>query len=184
MVQPSPHEVPRDPVPTLRVEPGAGQESVWDYPKPPRYEPVASHVRVAFGGAVVAETRRAVRALQTGIPPVYYIPSEDVRTEFLIPIERRSHCPYKGDATYWTVRVGEREATGAAWSYPTPLPEASAIAGHLAFYAHVMDACTVDGQPARSPDWQWIGGWVTAEIVGPFVQPEQIPGVRHLQHQP
>ena len=83
-----------------RIEPQPDQESVWDYPKPPSYDPVANHIRIEFNGEIIAETDRAIRNLQTGIPPVYYIPREDVRIDCLTPTERHSHCRYKGDADY------------------------------------------------------------------------------------
>ena len=157
-----------------RIEPLPGQESVWDYPKPPSYDPVSNHIRVEFNGQVVAETNRAIRNLQMGIPPVYYIPREDVRMDLLTPTVRHSHCRFKGDADYWTVRVGERTASNIAWSYPDPLQEAECIKGYIAFYAHVVEA-TLDGEKAEPPDWKWIGGWVTADIVGPFMTQEDNP---------
>lgn len=115
-------------------------ESVGDYPTPPSYEPVGSHVRVEADGVVLAETRQAVVVRQTGIPPVYYIPREDVRTEHLVATDRTSHCPYKGDAEYFALDVNARRIGNAAWSYPDPLPDAGSIAGHIAFYAHLVDA--------------------------------------------
>ncbi len=165
-----------------RIEPQPGQESVWDYPKPPSYHPVANHIRIEFNGEIIAETDRAIRNLQTGIPPVYYIPREDVRLDCLTPTERHSHCRYKGDADYWTVQVGERTASNVAWSYPDPLPEAMSIKNYLAFYAHVVEA-TVDGEKAEPPAWKWIGGWVTGNIVGPFMTQDDNPNpqVKTLQ---
>ena len=152
-----------------RIEPEPGQESAWDYPKPPAYEPVSERVQVQFGGRVIADTTRAVRALQTGIPPVYYIPLSDVRMEHVSRTDRHSNCPYKGDADYWTVTVGLRTATNSAWSYPAPLPAAESIQNHLAFYAHAMDSCLVGDEQATPPSWKWIGGWVTTKVVGPFL---------------
>ncbi len=165
-----------------RIEPQPGQESVWDYPKPPSYHPVANHIRIEFNGEIIAETDRAIRNLQTGIPPVYYIPREDVRIDWLTPTERHSHCRYKGDADYWTVQVGERTASNIAWSYPDPLPEAMSIKDYVAFYAHVVEA-TVDGEKVEPPVWKWIGGWVTANIVGPFMTQDDNPNpqVKTLQ---
>lgn len=142
-------------------------ESAAEYPTPPSYEPVGSRVRVEVDGVVIAETRRAVVVRQTGIPPVYYIPPEDIRTEHLVPSDRTSHCPYKGDAVYFALEVNGRRIGNAAWSYPNPLPEAGSIAGQIAFYAHAVDA-TVDGVPARAPRWKYIGGWVTPNVTGPF----------------
>jgi uncharacterized protein (DUF427 family) len=128
------------------------------------------------------ETRRAIRVLQTGIPPMYYIPPEDVRMEYLTRTDRHSYCPYKGIASYWSVQVGEQSASNAAWSYSDPFPSAASIKDHIAFYAHAMDSCSVDGELATAPDWKWIGGWVTSTIVGPFIAQSDIPQVEHLQN--
>jgi uncharacterized protein (DUF427 family) len=142
-------------------------ESAADYPTPPSYERKDAHVRIEVDGVVIAETRRPVIVRQTGIAPVFYIPREDVRTEYLLPSDRTSHCPYKGDATYFTLDVRERRIGNAAWAYEDSLPEAESIVGHVAFYAHLVDA-TVDGEPARAPDWKWVGGWVLPWTTGPF----------------
>lgn len=142
-------------------------ESVADYPTPPSYEAVDAYVRVEVDGELLAESRRAIVARQTGIAPVFYLPPEDVRTAYLVPGDRTSNCPYKGDAVYFTLSVNERRIGNAAWSYPDPLPEADSIAGWVAFYAHLVDA-TVDGEIAAAPDWKWVGGWVLPWTVGPF----------------
>lgn len=151
-----------------RIEPGPGQESVWDYPRPPAVVPTTKLVRVVFNGEVVAETRRALRVLETSHPPVYYIPPEDVRTELLTQTARRSFCEWKGAATYWTLAVGERVSADAAWSYPDPAPGYEAIAGYFAFYPQRVDECTVDGEVVRAQEGGFYGGWITSEIVGPF----------------
>ena len=151
-----------------RIEPGPGQESVWDYPRPPRVEPTGKHIRVVLDGETIAETRRAVRVLETSHPPVYYIPPEDVRQDVLSPTMRRTTCEFKGAAAYWTVKVGEREADNAAWSYADPLPGFEAIRGYLAFYPSRMDACYVDGELVQAQAGDFYGGWITSDIVGPF----------------
>ena len=142
-------------------------ESAADYPTPPSYERMDAHLHIEVNGAVVAETRRPVIVRQTGIAPVYYIPREDVRTEYLVPSDRTSHCPYKGDATYFTLDVQGRRLGNAAWAYENPLPAAASIVGHVAFYAHLVDA-TVDGEAAQAPEWKWVGGWVLPWTTGPF----------------
>ena len=111
----------------------ASKESVWDYPRPPRVEVTNRRVRVIFQGETIAESRRAQRVLETSHPPVYYIPPEDVRREFLHPSPRRSFCEFKGQAHYWTVRVNDREARDAAWRYPPPSPGFAGIPNPL-FY--------------------------------------------------
>jgi uncharacterized protein (DUF427 family) len=149
-------------------QPSAGQESVWDYPRPPRVEATNKLIRVEFGGVALAETRRAYRVLETSHPPVYYLPQDDIRMECLTQARLQTVCEFKGTATYWTVRVGDRVAENAGWSYRNPLPGFEAIRNHIAFYASRVDACFVDGEPVTPQPGDFYGGWITAGIVGPF----------------
>ncbi len=154
---------------SVRAErPGPGQESVWDYPRPPRLERVGRHLRVVFAGVVVAESRRPLRVLETSHPPVYYVPPGDTLAEHLIPSRGSSFCEWKGAARYLTVRAGGREAPDAAWYYPTPMAPFAEIADHVAFYPAAMDECTLDGEVVRPQPGGFYGGWITDEIVGPF----------------
>lgn len=150
------------------VTPGPGQESVWDYPRPPRVESVSQRVRVEFGGMVLADSVRAYRLLQTGTPPVYYFSPVDVQMAHLLPSARTTTCEWKGVAEYWSVRVGERVAENAAWSYPEPDEGYEVIRGYLAFYARKMDACYVGTHRATPQPGGFYGGWITPDIVGPF----------------
>jgi uncharacterized protein (DUF427 family) len=149
-------------------EPGKGRESVWDYPRPPRVEPTAKRIRVVFNGQTVAETRRALRVLETSHPPTYYIPKEDVRTEFLVPSSQRTFCEFKGVACYWTLQVGGRVSENGAWSYPEPTPDYGAIRDHLCFYASRVDACFVDDERVVPQGGDFYGGWITPDVTGPF----------------
>jgi uncharacterized protein (DUF427 family) len=151
-----------------RIEPGPGQESVWDYPRPPRLEPSTRHVRVVFNGQVIAESRRAFRVLETSHPPVFYIPLEDIRMKLIERSSRSSFCEFKGKARYHTLKVGDRTSPDAAWSYPDPSRTFEPIRDHLAFYPSRVDECTVDGEVVRAQPGDFYGGWVTSEIVGPF----------------
>lgn len=151
-----------------RIPPGPGQESVWDYPRPPRLEPAARHIQVIFNGVVIADTRRAWRVLETSHPPVYYIPPEDISQDALQPTARTSVCEWKGGARYYTVRVGEKTAENAAWYYPDPTPDFRPIQGCVAFYPAPMDACLVDGEQVQPQPGGFYGGWITADVVGPF----------------
>ncbi len=151
-----------------RIEPGPGQESVWDYPRPPRVEDVPPRLQVIFNGVTIADTRTAKRVLETSHPPTYYLPQEDVRMEYLTEEAGGSYCEWKGRARYYTVAVGQRKAERAAWSYPDPRPGYRAIKDHIAFYAGPMDACTVDGERVEPQPGGFYGGWITANIVGPF----------------
>lgn len=102
-------------------------------------EPSGKRVTVVFGGVTVADTNRALVVYETRLSPVYYLPTEDVRMDLMEPTEYRTHCPFKGDASYWTLRVGDRVAENVVWAYEQPLPEAAALAGHVAFYRSRMD---------------------------------------------
>ncbi len=154
--------------PANATPPGPGQESVWDYPRPPRLEPSAHHIQVRFNGHIIADTRRALRVLETSHPPVYYIPPTDIRMEYLTKARRTSYCEWKGQAGYYTITVGDQTAPDAAWFYPTPPPDFAALAGYVAFYPSRMEACLVDDVPVEAQPGDFYGGWITPEIVGPF----------------
>jgi len=143
-------------------------ESVWDYPRPPRLEASRRQVRVEFAGEVIAETTRAYRVLETSHPPVYYIPPEDVRSESLRPSRRHSYCEWKGRASYYDLVVGEREVRDAAWYYPDPTSRFAAIRDYVAFYPSRVDAAFVDDEQVQPQAGDFYGGWITAEIEGPF----------------
>lgn len=145
-----------------------GQESVWDYPRPPRVEPDTRHVVVRFGGEVVADTRRAVRVLETSHPPVFYIPPEDVRIELLESNGQQTWCEFKGDAHYYDLVVDGKVSESAAWCYPEPRAGYEAIQHGIAFYPGRVDECTVDGERVTPQAGGFYGGWITSEIVGPF----------------
>jgi len=149
-------------------KPLPGQESVWDYPRPPRLEPTARHIRVVLNGEMIAETRRALRILETSHPPVYYIPPEDMRMAYLTSTARKTFCEFKGAANYWTAKVGERVVENVAWSYGRPLAGYEAMKDHLAFYASRVDACTVDDEQVTPQEGDFYGGWITSDVVGPF----------------
>ena len=152
-----------------RIEPGPEQESVWDYPRPPRLEESKKHITVIFNGVVIAETERAKRILETSHPPVYYIPLEDVKLEqYFSETPRTTFCEWKGGASYYTITVGEKIGTNAAWFYQHPTHPYEALANHVAFYPGKMDACIVDGEQVQAQQGDFYGGWITNEIVGPF----------------
>jgi uncharacterized protein (DUF427 family) len=151
----------RDPV-------GPGQESVWDYPRPPAIDPSDEHVVVTHMGVVIAESRRALRVLETSHAPVYYLPPEDVVQAYLQPIERRTYCEFKGVAAYADVVVGDARSPAACWFYPRPTAGFAAIAGYLTFYPSRVDRITVDGEVVRSVGGDFYGSWVTSRVVGPF----------------
>jgi len=147
---------------------GPGQESVWDYPRPPALEASTRHVVIRAGELVIADTHAAWRVLETSHPPTWYVPPADVRTELLRPSDAAgSHCEWKGAATYWDVVTPDAVLRAALWSYPSPTPRFAALAGAFTGYPAVLE-CTVEGERARPQDGGFYGGWITSEVVGPF----------------
>lgn len=144
------------------------REAVWDYPRPPRVEPTTRRVWIVLGGVTIADSRRALRVLETSHPPVYYIPPEDVRREHLSPSTLHTWCEFKGMASYVDAKVGDRIVRDAGWCYHTPSPGYEELADHLAFYPGKMDACFVDGERVQPQESDFYGGWITSEIEGPF----------------
>jgi uncharacterized protein (DUF427 family) len=125
-------------------------EEVFGHPRDPHIRidvrPSSREVRVIFGDETIAETRRALFLFETGLPTRYYVPPGDVRMEFLTPSRRTSVCPYKGTASYWSVRVDDRISEDAVWSYSEPLPECPRIKGHCCFYPEKVDRLDVEGE--------------------------------------
>ncbi|MEZ5288115.1 MAG: DUF427 domain-containing protein [Vicinamibacterales bacterium] len=162
--------------PPFAVAPGPGQVSVWDFPRPPRLEAVDAPVRIEFGGEVVAATTRAVRVCETASPPTYYVPWSDVRAGALVRAAGSSFCEWKGQAAYWTVRTAQGESPSAAWSYPTPAPAFGVLRDYVAFYPGRVDGCWVGDERVRPQPGGFYGGWITADLVGPF---KGEPGTGH-----
>lgn len=153
--------------PAFADEPAVGQESVWDYPRPPALVGDDRRVRVTLSGATIADTTRARRVLETSHPPTFYIPRDDVNAEFLVHRGAGSRCEWKGEATYWDVHVGDTRVPGRAWSYEAPFEDFVAIAGCIAFYATPFE-CFVDEQAVVPQPGVFYAGWITPELVGPF----------------
>lgn len=157
--------------PRAPVEPepvGPGEESVWDYPRPPRLEPLAAHVQVIFAGQMLAEADAVQRMLETSHPPTIYLPPDSLDQALLSPSARRSFCEFKGTARYFDVVAGDRRADAAIWCYPEPGPPYEAIAGWYALYPALMDECRVGGARVRPQPGRFYGGWITPGIRGPF----------------
>jgi uncharacterized protein (DUF427 family) len=156
--------------------PGPGQESVWDYPRPPALAPEQRQVRVEFGGKTVATSSRALRLCETASPPTFYFPPEDVDMNLLEPVSRRSLCEWKGQARYFDVVADGLRARNAAWCYPDARTPFEALAGWLAFMPAVMSACYVGEHRVQPQPGGFYGGWITPELVGPF---KGEPGTLH-----
>jgi uncharacterized protein (DUF427 family) len=153
--------------------PGPGQESVWDYPRPPRLEPTTALLEVVLGGAVVASTRTGWRVLETSHPPTYYLPRAAFADGALRPSSGSSWCEWKGRATYFDLVSGATVAPGAAWTYDQPSAGFEAIAGAVAVMAAAVEECRVDGEVVTPQPGGFYGGWITSGVVGPF---KGIPG--------
>lgn len=147
---------------------GPGQGSVWDHPRPPVAVPTDEHVVVEAGGVVLADSRRAVRVLETSHPPTYYVPTADVHWDLVVPNDHHTVCEFKGVATYGDVVVGQHRIRDACWWYARPAPGFELLAGAVCFYPQRVGRCLVDGEPVRAVDGDFYGGWITARVVGPF----------------
>lgn len=150
------------------IKPGPNQESVWDYPRPPRLEDTTKHIQVVFNGVIIADTTHAKRVLETSHPPTYYIPPQDIKMAYLILETGASFCEWKGQANYYSVLVNNKKATRCAWYYPNPTPNFKAIKNHITFYPNLMEACYVAGELVKPQPGGFYGGWITQDIVGPF----------------
>ena len=148
------------------------QESVWDYPRPPRLEPTARHLKVVHAGIVLAETRSGLRILETSHPPVYYISPADIAMEWMQPSPGKgSFCEFKGVASYWNLALPQIRVPNVAWSYAQPSASYAALKDHLAFYANRVDECWVDGEQVVPQPGDFYGGWITSHVKGPFKGP-------------
>jgi uncharacterized protein (DUF427 family) len=150
------------------IPPQPGQESVWDYPRPPRLEATPKRLQVIYNGVTIADTVRGHRVLETSHPPVYYIPLEDIALQYLVKSARSTFCEWKGSGSYYSVVVEGKTLPDVAWYYANPTPGFAAIRNAVAFYAAPMDACYVAAEKVTPQPGEFYGGWITADIVGPF----------------
>jgi uncharacterized protein (DUF427 family) len=153
--------------PAFADTPAAGQESVWDYPRPPVYLTDQREVEVYAGDTLLARTTDSIRALETGSPPTFYLPPGCVSRDLLIPSHRRTFCEWKGEASYFDVKGSQGIVRDAIWCYPNAAGDAAVIAGWLACYPSLL-RCFVDAERVRAQAGGYYGGWVTDDIVGPW----------------
>ncbi len=153
--------------PAFAIAPKPGQESVWDYPRPPRLARDEREVVVRWGTVEVARTRRAIRVLETAHPPTFYLPWRDVARDLFREAPGFSRCEWKGPARYWSLVDADRCLPSVAWSYPQPLSEAKDLADCVALYASALE-CRVGDALVRPQPGGFYGGWITPEVVGPF----------------
>ena len=148
---------------------GPGQESVWDYPRPPRAERMDRRAVLRHGGAVVAESDDLVRVLETSHPPTYYLPRTAFTDGMLVPVPERTFCEWKGVAHYVDVTVpGAEPLRSVGWWYPEPDPRYPELHDRVAVYVAPFDEISLDGEVVRPQPGGFYGGWVTDEVVGPF----------------
>ena len=159
--------------------PGPGQESVWDYPRPPRLEPARRRVRISVPDAADAGSELlladvpagggAWRVLETSHPPTYYIAAHALRADLLAPADGSSWCEWKGRAGYVDVLApdGTVLVEQAGWTYPRPTPGFTDLADAVAFYPGRV-TCRLDEEVVRAQAGGFYGGWITDEVVGPF----------------
>jgi uncharacterized protein (DUF427 family) len=150
------------------VPPAPGQESVWDYPRPPRIEAVDARATIRLGGETILDTRDVVRVLETSHPPVYYLPLAAFADGVVVPAAGSSFCEYKGAARYFSLRTRRATADRAAWNYPNPAPGYELLADRIAVYAGPLDEARLDGELVTPQPGGFYGGWITSSVVGPF----------------
>jgi uncharacterized protein (DUF427 family) len=148
---------------------GPGQESVWDYPRPPRAERVSRHARIVYHGILVLDTTTdVVRVLETSHPPTYYFPRSEFRGA-LLAASRRSWCEWKGEACYVDLELpGLPPLPEVGWWYPQPDLRYPQLTDRVAVYAGRFDEVRLDGQPVTPQPGGFYGGWITPDIAGPF----------------
>lgn len=153
--------------PSFAEEPKPGQESVWDYPRPPICRGDKRRITVVLDRHVIADTRNAMRVLETASPPTIYIPPDDIDLSVLQRTAGTSFCEWKGSAGYWSLVTPEARIKDVAWSYDSINPRFAEIEGFLCFYPGKIP-CLIDGETVRPQEGGFYGGWVTNEIAGPW----------------
>jgi uncharacterized protein (DUF427 family) len=153
--------------PPFAALPAAGQESVWDYPRPPRLATERREILILAGTREIARSGRALRLLETASAPTFYLPRADVDAAWLEDAAGGSICEWKGAARYLSVVTPELRCERVAWFYPEPLPGFEALQDHLGFYPSPL-ACFVGGVRALSQPGRFYAGWITPDVVGPF----------------
>jgi uncharacterized protein (DUF427 family) len=150
--------------PDFAIEPGPGQESVWDYPRPPAVVPDQRTVEVIGPNGRIALATHTIKVCETSHPPSFYLPPESVVDGALQVVDGSSHCEWKGRAEYLGL-AGSHEPVG--WRYPAPYAEFADHAGWVSFYPDRV-RCLVDGEEVRAQAGGFYGGWITDDVVGPF----------------
>lgn len=153
--------------------PRPGQESAWDYPRPPRLEEFHGSITVELGGQTIASATRAGRVLETSHPPTYYLPRDSFVEGVLREAGGSSWCEWKGQTSYYDLVAPAAVAPRAAWTYLRPTSGFADIAGAIAVMPALVDRCTVNGEEVIPQPGGFYGGWITSWIAGPF---KGVPG--------
>ncbi len=151
-----------------KITPKEGQESVWDYPRPPKLVDCSKRIRIEVGNITLVDSKNTIRCLETSHPPVYYIPQSDIKMDYLKTTDKNTYCEFKGQANYYDLIIGDKIVKEVAWEYANPAKGFEKIKNYLAFYATKVDACYVDDEKVKPQEGSFYGGWVTNDIVGPF----------------
>ena len=151
-----------------RIEPKPGQESVWDYPRPPKLESSGRHITIEYNNEMIVDSKNSFRVLETSHPPTYYFPQDEIRMEFLVKAIGTTFCEWKGVASYYDLEVGEHRIQRAGWFYESPTEAFAPIKDFVSFYPGKTDQCVVDGEVIEAQEGDFYGGWITSDIVGPF----------------
>ena len=151
--------------PPFAIEPGTGQESVWDYPRPPAIRADSRPVEVIAGGVTIARSMRTYRVCETASPPTFYLPPNDVDLHHLVSVSGRSYCEWKGSAVYWALAASPEQPV--AWFYPKPRARFRKLRDYFSFYPGRIE-CYVAGERVIPQAGGFYGGWITSEITGPF----------------
>jgi len=152
---------------------GPGEESVWDYPRPPRIEKVEKEISIVSKkdpSIIILKTKNAYRILETSHPPTYYMPVDEINKDYVKPSNHRStFCEWKGVAKYWDVIIPQTKENyhGVGFSYPSPTQRYSEITNHISFYAKDF-ICKVDDEIVTPQPGNYYSGWITKNIKGPF----------------
>ncbi|WP_421765424.1 DUF427 domain-containing protein [Ekhidna sp.] len=151
-----------------KVKPDPGQESVWDYPRPPAIEQYSKHIRIVFNETIILDTNHSFRILETSHPPSYYLPKSSFKKGVLIKTAKTSFCEFKGRAHYYNIVLDNQIVKDAAWGYDSPNHRYGAIKNHICVYAKLMEACFINHERVTPQPGGFYGGWITKNVVGPF----------------
>ncbi len=159
--------------PDFAEQPGDGQESVWDYPRPPAVREDRRAIEVIANGQVIASATLSHKVCETASPPTFYLSPDDVNFDLLVPVRGVSVCEWKGAAQYWGLAADFENTVG--WSYPGPLTGFAEYRNHVSFYPGRVE-CYIEGERVTPQPGQFYGGWITSDVVGPF---KGYPGTGH-----